>query len=268
MAQWDKILSRGNVEDRRSLGSTVGGIGITGVLLLMGITYALGGNPMDVLQTIDPQTLLNQGAQNTDTSEFEGKDSYEEFVSTVLGSNNFFWNETFTSLGKQYKEPKLVLFRGGTSSACGGASSAVGPHYCPSDEIIYLDETFFDELQNRFGATGGDVAEAYVLAHEVGHHVQGQLGDLENRDSIAIELQADCYAGMWAGSLSKHGIFEQGEINEAIDAARAVGDDTIQKRETGHVQPELWTHGSSQERVDAFNTGFESISFKACQKYL
>ena len=156
-----------------------------------------------------------------------------------------------------------MLFRGATRSQCGVASSQVGPHYCPIDQTIYLDETFFDELRQRFGGSSGEVAQAYVIAHEVGHHVQNQLGVLaENQNSqkgsIAIELQADCYAGVWAYSQARNGVFENGEIQQAMSAAEAVGDDNIQEKTEGRVTPENWTHGSSEQRVNAFTAGYET----------
>ena len=268
MADWGKILSRGNVTDRRGTGGLAGG-GIVTLVLLMGATYLMGGNPLDVLLQTDP-AVFESVINPEDKSKFEGQDQYEVFVSTVLGSNNDYWRAAFAQEGNTYSEPALVLFRGQTTSACGGAASLVGPHYCPEDSTIYLDETFFKELTTRLGAEGGDVAEAYVIAHEVGHHVQNLLGRLNgpntNQASIATELQADCFAGLWAGSLKTSGIFADGEISEAIDAAAAVGDDSIQKKTQGDVQPETWTHGSSADRVSAFNTGYASDSLTSCTK--
>ncbi len=232
---------------------------------------------------IDPNTVLN-GLQNVQVgqqdqpqaAEFAGKDDYETFASTVLGSINDTWSGIFEQKNKSYAAPKLVLFRDYTNSACGGASSAMGPHYCPNDQTIYLDETFFDELQSRFGGSNGDVAQAYVLAHEVGHHVQNQLGIMraiekaqgtssQNRVSVQLELQADCFAGVWANSIRKIGVFEgPNEIQEAIDAAASVGDDRIQEKMQGSIDPESWTHGSSRERVDWFSRGYQAGQPAAC----
>lgn len=268
MAKWGRLGSRGNVEDRRGLGPMLGGgLGIGGIALLLLLNYLGGGSVVDVLPELASTAIP---VQNIDRSEFEGLDSYEVFVSTVLGSNNDMWESVFAQNNLVYEEPKLVLFRGGTQSSCGGASSYVGPHYCPEDETIYLDETFFNELTTRLGAQGGDVAEAYVIAHEVGHHAQNELGIFARRgntndDSIALELQADCFAGLWAYSIKDRGVLEQGEINEAIDAARSVGDDRIQEETTGRVNPEKWTHGSSAERVRAFNIGYESGDLASCE---
>ncbi len=273
MADWSKITRQGNVEDRRSLGPVAaGGMGITGLILLVVFSLLGGGNPEDLLYELENIPVEPQ--QNINKQEFEGKDSYEVFTSKVLGSNNAMWVTLFSKMGEQYTEPRLVLFRGATQSGCGTASAKVGPHYCPIDKTIYVDETFFDELTNRFGAEGGDVAEAYVLSHEVGHHVQNELGIMEavqdsnsNEQSVKLELQADCFAGLWANSLKNQGIFEPGEIHEAIDAAAAVGDDRIQEKVTGTINPESWTHGSSEQRVSWFDTGYNSGSLAQCDTF-
>lgn len=269
MADWGKINSRGKVLDRRNVVG-FGGMGLTGIILVMGVTYLLGGNPLDVLLQ-NPQ-VLQQAINTEDTSQYEGEDSYEVFVSQVVGSANDTWTSYFANNNDTYTEPTLVLFRGYTESRCGGAQSVVGPHYCQLDNTIYLDETFFAELKDRFGAAGGDVAEAYVIAHEVGHHVQNQLGrfavdDITQAYAVGIELEADCFAGLWAYSLSDQGIFEPNEIKEAMDAAAAVGDDNIQQRTQGEIQPETWTHGSSAQRIEAFTTGYEQGSVSACAAY-
>jgi predicted metalloprotease len=268
MAIWDKISSSGNVEDRRSVGPAslgIGGMGLAGVVLVIAINLLGGGeiNVNDVLTQLQNSQVSTQSG--VDQSEFAGADKYEIFASKVLGSNNDVWREYFASNNLQYQEPTLVLFRGATQSACGGAFSQSGPHYCPEDSTIYLDETFFDELVGQMGAKGGDVAEAYVIAHEVGHHAQKGLGIMDEvqqnnsrENSINLELQADCFAGVWAYSLRDSGVFETNEINEAIDAAGAVGDDRIQKQTSGQVHPETWTHGSSEQRVSWFNAGYNS----------
>lgn len=268
MADWDKITSRGNIEDRRGIRGGLASFSITGVLLVMGATYLMGGNPLDVLTQVDIEQVLTEQTPQ-DTTEFDGVDSYEEFVSQVLGSANEYWSVALPKLGVTYTAPKLVLFRDGTSSGCSGASSASGPHYCPADATIYLDETFFDELTNKLGATGGDVAEAYVIGHEVGHHIQNLTGTIDgsardNSDSIQIELQADCYAGLWAHSLRDKEVFAPNEITEAMNAAESVGDDRIQQKTEGQVHPESWTHGSSEQRLAAFTTGYETGDVNKC----
>lgn len=275
MALWDKLSGRGNIEDRRGFGpGAAGGLGIGGVALLAAFTYFTGGDLSSLLPTVLNELQATQSTQSYNAADFEGADSYEVFASTVLGSADEAWASIFAANNRTYEAPRLVLFRGATQSSCGGASAQIGPHYCPPDQTIYLDETFFEELTSRYGAKGGDVAQAYVIAHEVGHHVQNLLGvsdqvarDGSNEASIRLELQADCYAGIWAYSIKDLGVFEPGEIAEAIDAAAAVGDDRIQAKSTGRVNPETWTHGSSAERVRWFNTGYETGSVTACNTF-
>lgn len=271
MANWDKITSSGNVEDRRRIPLAVGGAG--GISLLGAVAYIVfsllsGGNLASTLDQLGTAPQNVQIAQE----ELQAPDDYPKFASAVLGSANDEWEAVFAQSDTRYREPRLVLFRAATQSACGVATSDVGPHYCPDDETIYLDETFFDELQRRFKAQGGDVAQAYVIAHEVGHHVQNQLGIISrsqegNAESIRVELQADCFAGVWAYSVNKQGVFEPGEVGEAIDAAAAVGDDRIQKAVSGRVNPETWTHGSSADRVSWFNRGYESGDPSQCNTF-
>ena len=261
-------------------GMAIGGLGGVGIIIYLLVAFLGGGSGLeDVIGQLDPAAAAQPQEQ---PAEFQGEDEYEVFAETVLGSTNDTWIEVFEASGFQYVEPTLVLFRDGTQSACGGASSAVGPHYCPLDETIYIDETFFDELVSRFGAEGGDVAEAYVIAHEVGHHVQKRLGIMEevqtaqrsagsqqeaNELSIRLELQADCYAGVWAYTLRDAGVFLPNEIQEAIDAAAAVGDDRIQQAVQGQVSPETWTHGSSEQRVEWFTRGFEEGDASLCNTF-
>lgn len=271
MALWDKLSNRGNVQDRRGMRpAAIGGLSLTGLAVVLLLNVITGGDLTDIVSQIDTTAVQNQ---ETDSSEFQGEDEYEVFASTVLGSNNTMWQEKFSQQNLSYTEPTLVLFRQATQSGCGTATSQVGPHYCPADSTIYLDETFFDELKNRLGAEGGDVAEAYVIAHEVAHHAQNELGTMDNldsrsnADSIKIELQADCYAGMWANSIKDLQVLEPNEIKEAMDAAAAVGDDRIQEKVTGQINPEGWTHGSSEERVKWFTIGYETGSLSACDTF-
>lgn len=275
MALWDKLSSYGNVEDRRGQAAAIGGglgvVGIVGSLLYSFLT----GAPIDVNQILTQLQASQSSQQSLTTQDFEGADNYEVFASTVLGSTNDVWRDIFTQSGRTYTEPRLVLFRTATTSGCGVATSDVGPHYCPADMTIYIDETFFTELQQRFKAQGGDVAEAYVIAHEVGHHVQNELGIMRqvqqkgnsNELSVRLELQADCFAGIWANSVSELGIFQPGEINEAIDAASAVGDDRIQQSVQGQINPETWTHGSSAQRVEWFTKGYDAGDPTACNTF-
>lgn len=270
MANWDNISRKGKIIDRRGMAPVLGGIGLTGIVAILAVNFLLGGDLGDAVTMLEQVPI--QKTQEQNNPEFEGEDSYEIFASRVLGSSDSLWEQKIES----YPNPQLVLFRTATTSSCGSATSEVGPHYCPTDQTIYLDETFFDEMKKRFGATGGDVAEAYVIAHEVGHHVQNISGTLDtalraqqlsrdpNEIQIQVELQADCYAGIWANSLKDEGIFLPGEIKEAMDAAASVGDDRIQEKVTGQVSPEKWTHGSSEMRVEAFTRGYESGDTSVC----
>lgn len=274
MANWDRIRSRGNIEDRRSAMPLIGGGGLIGVVLFLAVSF-LGGSDNPALNTVLDQLQSGQATQQQAGSAFAGADQYETFSSQVLGSNNDTWAEIFQQSGKTYTPATLVLFRSATQSGCGFAQSAVGPFYCPADQKIYLDETFFDELQKRFKAKGGDVAEAYVIAHENGHHVQNLLGIFDqvgtgagaSGDSVKLELQADCFAGVWAHAVSQQGVLEVGEISEALDAAAAVGDDHIQEMTTGQINQDSWTHGSSAERMDWFNRGFTSGKPSSCDTF-
>jgi predicted metalloprotease len=275
MAYWDKLTSRGNIEDRRGQAAVIGGgLGVVGIVASLIYSF-LSGTPIDVGQILTQLQGSTSSQQTLTTEDFAGADNYEVFASTVLGSTTDLWRTIFQQSGRTYPEPRLVLFRTATASGCGVATSDVGPHYCPADQTIYIDETFFIELQQRFNAKGGDVAEAYVIAHEVGHHVQHTLGIMDqiqqrgnsNEASIKLELQADCFAGLWAHSIRESGVFQPGEINEAIDAASAVGDDRIQRSVQGQVTPETWTHGSSEQRVEWFTKGYESGSPSACDTF-
>ncbi len=286
MADWGKIRSRGNVEDRRSSAPAVaGGISVTGILLYLLVSYLTDGQVSVPLDTFQPAPQ----EQTQNLQEFEGTDEYEVFASTILGSNNDMWEGKFISgiildengnKSGGYIPPKLVLFRTATESACGVATSQVGPHYCTLDSTIYLDETFFDELTQRYGATGGDVAEAYVMSHEVAHHVQNLMGitdavssEIQSNPRVAndlamkLELQADCFAGLWANSIKDLNILSPNEIAEAMDAAAAVGDDRIQEKVTGRINPETWTHGSSEARVASFTKGYETGDIESCDTF-
>ncbi|MDB5168349.1 MAG: uncharacterized protein JWO55_607 [Candidatus Saccharibacteria bacterium] len=275
MAYWDKLTGRGNVEDRRGQAAAIGGgLGAIGIVVTLIYSF-LSGAPIDVAQILSQLQATQSTQQNLTNKDFEGADNYEVFASTVLGSTTDLWKNIFLQNSMTYPEPRLVLFRVATTSGCGMATSDVGPHYCPSDQTIYIDETFFVELQQRFKAKGGDVAEAYVIAHEVGHHVQNELGIMDqiqqqgnsNELSVKLELQADCFAGIWANSVNELGVFQSGEINEAIDAASAVGDDRIQQSTQGQLSPETWTHGSSQQRVEWFTKGFDSGDPQTCNTF-
>jgi len=265
-----------NVEDRRGmragLGGGVGrisGLGLGGVLVLLALGWLLTGDPMG---------LLGGGGVPVDSSAPSSSgpptDPGGVFASQVLADTEDTWTELFRQSGQRYQPPKLVLFSGAVDSACGTNSSAVGPFYCPGDQRVYIDLTFYHELDQRFGAPG-DFAQAYVLAHEVGHHVQNLTGVFENARrsasradahalSVAQELQADCYAGVWGFYAAKRGVLQSGDAEEGLRAAAAIGDDRIQRRTQGQVTPETWTHGSSEQRVRWLRTGMESGKPSAC----
>ena len=208
-------------------------------------------------------------------------DAGKEFVARVLGSNNRIWGEIFTSMGKSYEKPKLVLFEDYVQSACGAAQSSMGPFYCPGDQKVYLDLSFYQDMKNKLGAPG-DFAQAYVIAHEVGHHVQNMLGIAKqvtearmrasetesNQLSVRMELQADCFSGIWAQEANASAkILEQGDIEEGLNAAAAIGDDRLQKRSQGYVVPDSFTHGSSEQRVNWFKRGFQAKSLNDCNTF-
>lgn len=280
MAIWDNLGSAGSVEDRRG----TGGVALGGAGMLVGIVLFFALSYMGV--QVDP-ALLEQVAGGVTSSqtteqpaEYQGQDDYEKFVSTVLGTSNDYWRSAFAAEKKPFTEPKLVLFRDATKSGCGIATTQVGPHYCPADQTIYLDETFFDLVQ-QLGGSNSDTAQAYVIAHEAGHHAQNLLGIMDqvqsspdyqrtgdNSLSVKLELQADCFAGLWANSLKNKNVFQPGDIESAIKTAEAVGDDRVQQSTQGSINPETWTHGSSAERVDAFNKGYNSGRLSVCREYI
>jgi uncharacterized protein len=256
-----------NVEDRRGMGGkTLVGGGIGGLIIVLIITF-MGGNPDEILNDLGATGT----EQNVAYEETEEEKELAAFVSVVLADTEEVWSSLFAEEGLTYKEPKLVLYSGSVQSACGTAGSAVGPFYCPGDQKLYIDLSFYQELQNKFQAPG-DFAMAYVIAHEVGHHVQtllgtsGQVNELRqrlsqeefNKYSVKLELQADYYAGVWAHHAQGMNLLEEGDLEEALTAASAVGDDTIQKRAQGYVVPESFTHGTSKERKNWFYKGFES----------
>ncbi len=261
--KWEGLRKSDNVEDRRRMSGPVmvGGGGI-GVLILALIVMALGG---------DPRALLNQGGGAGAPVVQEGaeptaeEERYAEFVTRILGDTEDVWTEIFrTELKKEYRKPTLVLFRGSVDTGCGSATSATGPFYCPADEKVYIDVSFFDEMDKKLNARG-DFAYAYVIAHEVGHHVQKQLGITQmvdeqrarvseeeyNQLSVRLELQADFFAGVWAHHGQKNQRFlEEGDLENALKAAQAIGDDTLQRNAQGRVRPESFTHGTSEQRYN------------------
>jgi predicted metalloprotease len=273
-----------NVEDRRGMssgGKTVVGGGIIGIIILL--VNAFGGENAQMITPILEQFNQQQTTQTESRPLTEAEKVEGEFVETLLADNEDVWTKIFNENGLKFKAPKLILFSGQVQTACGGASSASGPFYCPGDRTIYMDMTFFDELRTKFGAEGGDFAVAYVMAHEFGHHIQTLLGTSgkvrqlqENKSetegnklSVALELQADFYAGLCTHYNEKqNAMLEPGDIQEALSAANAVGDDAIQKKMQGQVVPDSFTHGTSEQRMDWFNKGFETGDIKQGDTFL
>jgi predicted metalloprotease len=266
----------GNVEDRRGIGMVGGGLGVGGILVAV-IAYFLGFDPaavLNVAEQVAPQhdsRAAPKGAPSDETG---------QFVSRVLGSTEDVWSRIFRQSNSQYRPPTLVLYDGQVSSACGLGQAAMGPFYCPGDEKLYIDLSFFRDLQTRFGAPG-DFAQAYVIAHEVAHHVQkltGAFNRMEsarargsqaeaNQMSVRTELQADCYAGIWGYHAGAMNQLEPGDIAEALNAATAIGDDRLQKQGQGRVVPESFTHGSSEQRMRWFKRGFDSGRPQDCDTF-
>lgn len=253
-------------------------------MALMGVVFlglwAFGiVSPADILSNMGGGSVSNFETTQKQSSSAE-QNEMTQFVRTVLAETEDVWNGIMKAEGIDYPEPTLISFRGQVSSACGTASSATGPFYCPSDSQVYIDLSFYDELARKFGAAG-DFAQAYVLAHEVGHHVQNVIGVLpkfnqmrrsmskadENKMSVRVELQADCFAGIWAHYTAQKGLLERGDIEEALNAANQIGDDTLQKRSQGYVVPESFNHGTSEQRKNWFTRGFESGKLASCDTF-
>ena len=266
--KWLGRRESSNVDDRRSSSGGKFFVGGTIGVIILVIKFFMDGDPTQLIQQID-----QQNTQNTEVVNDSLDNTMAKFVAVVLADNEDVWNKIFTENGLLYEEPKLVLFRGATESGCGNASSSIGPFYCPADKRVYIDLSFMDELKTRFGAQGGDFALAYVIGHEVGHHVQNLLGtsakteELQaqsnqtkaNKLSVALELQADFYAGVWTyHNQQMKNILEQGDIEEALSAASAVGDDAIQQKTQGTIVPDAFTHGSSAERMYWFKRGYQT----------
>lgn len=264
-----------------------GGIGIVGLLVIGAIAwFGFGINPLQLLGMIEGQnpTSVERSVSPTNapagTPRSTQDDQMRDFIATVLAETEDTWNQIFADAGRTYEEPRLVLFTDQVSSACGFASSASGPFYCPGDSQIYIDLGFYQELARRFEAPG-DFAQAYVLAHEVGHHVQNLLGVLPefnrarrsmsrseaNAMSVRVELQADCFAGVWGYFAAQRGLLERGDLEEALNAATQIGDDAIQKRTQGYVVPESFNHGTSEQRRIWFRRGFDSGDTSQCNTF-
>jgi len=282
--RWKSGRRSQNVEDRRGLipKKTVGG-GV-GILVIALVAMFLGVDPSTLLQILDQEGTPSSGSRTSQTRPAyrpAAENELADMVSVVLADTEDVWHAQFTAANRMYQEPKLVLFTGSVSSACGYAQAAVGPFYCPADQKVYIDLSFYQQLRNRFKAPG-DFAQAYVIAHEVGHHVQNLLGlsgkvhELQgqvsqtkaNQLSVRLELQADCLAGVWANHADKaRNILEQGDVGEALQAASSIGDDNIQKQAQGYVVPDSFTHGSSEQRVRWFTVGIRTGDINKCNTF-
>lgn len=264
---WQSGRRSTNVENRRGMGAGAKAGGAGGMFLLAFVVYMLGGDPSQLVMQGIQRGLQPAGHASTLTPAQEQEQV--DFVSSVLGSTEDVWAAQFAKNGQRYIEPKLVLFTGMANSACGTAQSAMGPFYCPNDQKVYLDLDFFEELSSKLNAPG-DFARAYVIAHEVGHHIQNITGVLKNAPrnnaaSVKVELQADCLAGVWAhDAQANYTMLEPGDIDEALNAATQIGDDKLQKRSQGYVVPDSFTHGSSAQRYQAFKQGFTYGRMQAC----
>lgn len=274
--KWQGRRQSDNVEDRRSIsggGKAIIGGGVIGIIVLL--LNVFGGETGQQIAPILEQMQGGQGQQTEAAAPLSKEDEeMGNFVRVVLADNEDIWSKIFAENGMTYEKPKLVLFKGGVQTACGGASSASGPFYCPGDRKVYMDLGFFEELKSKFGAKGGDFAIAYVIAHEIGHHIQTLLGTSAkmrqeqqgkseaeaNKLSVALELQADFYAGVWAHYNQEN--LDAGDIEEALSAANAVGDDAIQSKMQGHVVPDSFTHGTSEQRMYWFKKGYKSGDIK------
>ena len=275
---WNGGRRSTNVEDRRGMrfGPTLVGGGLGSIVLVL-IGLFLG---------VDPRTIINNSPDETAVTNAPANDETTEFIKTVVGFTEDTWTEIFQREGRQYQPPKLILFTRAVDSACGFGQAAMGPFYCPRDRSVYLDTSFFQELRDRFHAPG-DFAQAYVISHEIGHHVQKLLHisdqveaiqdrsskTVANQASVGLELQADCFAGVWATNTQKreqsqgHGFLESGDIEEALGAASMIGDDKLQMQAQGYVVPESFTHGTADQRMRWFKKGYDSGTISGCNTF-
>jgi uncharacterized protein len=281
--RWGGQRESGNIEDRRGMGPVgAGGIGIGGLLFVLVVSYLTGTNPLTLLNMVE---TVQEASPPSDTESpaptGPPADKLGKFAAVVLADTEDTWQGLLPKLGQRYEDPTLVLFTGAVRSACGLGSAATGPFYCPPDRKVYLDLSFFDELAQRFGAPG-DFAQAYVIAHEVGHHVQNLLGIAEkvtrlqrqasqsegNALSVRVELQADCLAGVWGYHAKQdRSLIEPGDFEAGLRAASAIGDDRLQHKSQDSVQPETWTHGSSEQRTAWLRRGLESGDPNVCDTF-
>ena len=280
--RWQQSRRSDNVEDRRGHRPGAGAVGIggLGILVLALLVYLMGGDLGTILSLLVQQGPAAPVDSGSEPAAPGGYDEQRDFVAAVLGDTEDTWSSVFAAQGQRYEPPHLVLFSDTIGSACGFASAASGPFYCPADQQVYLDLSFFRELDARFGAPG-DFAQAYVIAHEVGHHIQTLLGvsdrvDLSRRQgseteanalSVRQELQADCFAGVWGHHAQRQRLLEDGDVEEGLNAASAIGDDRLQRQGRGRVTPETWTHGSSEQRARWLRRGLQTGLLDACDTF-
>ena len=261
--RWQGLRRSANVSDRRGMGGTVVKGGAGGIFLMALVVWAMGGDPSSLLMEGVARSIQTSASRPSALNE-EQQQEQADFAAAVLGSTEDVWGQ----LMQGYRPAQMVLYARATDTACGTGQSAMGPFYCPLDRAVYLDLDFFYELEHKLGAAG-DFARAYVIAHEIGHHVQNLQGALKSRssnaESVRVELMADCYAGVWAYHVNSFGALEDGDLEEAINAAGQVGDDRLQERARGYAVPDSFTHGSAAQRMSAFKKGFNQGNPGACQ---
>lgn len=260
--RWQNFRRSANVSDRRGMSPAVATGGAGGIFMVALVVWALGGDPSSLIMEGVSRTIQTSSSRPSQLTE-EQQNEQADFAAAVLGSTEDVWGQMI----RNYRPASMVLYAGATDTACGTGQSAMGPFYCPPDQSVYLDLDFFYELEHKLGA-GGDFARAYVIAHEVGHHVQNLQGMLKSRtsnaESVRVELIADCYAGVWAHHINQFGALEDGDLEEAINAAGQVGDDRLQQKSRGYVVPDSFTHGSAAQRMAAFKKGFANGDPRAC----
>jgi predicted metalloprotease len=281
--KWERGYQSNDVEDNRGRGGGIGGSGLLGPALMIGSRFGLPGIAIALAAVFVLPRLLGGEAQSLSSETRNAAqpavdDERKQFVSFVFDDVQRTWSEFFATNSQPYSKARLVLFTDRADTGCGAESSAVGPFYCPPDRKVYIDLSFYQELARRFGAPG-DFAQAYVIAHEVGHHVQNLMGiekrvrqgggssEGANGNSVRLELQADCFAGIWAHSTNQRSLLDEGDVEEGLAAASAVGDDRLQRQATGTVQPETWTHGSAAQRSQWFKRGFASGRIEDCDTF-
>lgn len=288
--RWRDHRRSDNIEDRRNqsgrMGSPFGGGGMrlplrgkSGLFILVVVLVA-GYYGIDLTSFITGGANINS-SQQTNYQPISAKDQQlADFTSVILASTEDVWQKEFSRLGRSYTEPKLVLYRGYTTTACGTGQAIMGPFYCPADQKVYIDLSFYEEMKSKLGA-GGDFAQGYVVAHEVGHHVQHLLGidqkvreaqqsmsrSEANKLSVKLELQADCFAGVWGNKMDEQGLLEEGDLQQALAAAQAIGDDRLQQQSQGRIVPDSFTHGTSEQRYTWFKKGYDSGNFKSCNTF-